>query len=60
MIVNVTIDQNTPLTEEQKQELIASREREIVFDEDCPPSTESDLKKFERVNPIKRSGIAML
>ena len=29
----------------------ATRDEDIVFDEDCPPSTPEQLKQFRRVHP---------
>ena len=43
MLVRKIIDIAAPLTPEQKAELAALREmkdEDIVFDEDCPPTTE--------------------
>ena len=51
MLVTKIIDLNAPLTPEQKKELRALKDRPIVFDEDCPPQTPEQLKKFKRVNP---------
>jgi len=39
------------LTEEEKEELRALKNRPIVYDEDCPKLTEEQLKQFKRVNP---------
>ncbi len=54
MIVRKTIKIGRPLTEEEREEIRALKGRPIVFDEDCPELTEEQLKKFRRVNPIRR------
>ena len=57
MIVRKTINIYEPLTEEQKArlaELKNLRDKDIVYDEDCSELTEEQLKKFRRVNPIRR------
>ncbi|MBR1646450.1 MAG: hypothetical protein IJ685_06700 [Selenomonadaceae bacterium] len=51
MLVTKVIDLNAPLTPEQEEELRALKDRPIVFDEDCPPQTPEQRKKFKRVNP---------
>lgn len=46
-----------PLTEEQKAELEALKQMtddDIVYDEECPPQTDEQLKQFKRVNPRKK------
>lgn len=58
MLVTKVIDLNAPLTPEQKEELRALKDRPIVFDEDCPPQTEEQLKKFKRVNPRRKEQAA--
>ena len=40
-----------PLTEEQKAEIRALKDRPIVYDEDCPRLTPEELKEFRPVNP---------
>jgi len=45
-------------SEEELKELEIAREKEIVFDEDCPETTPEKAMKFKRVNPprdIKRA-----
>lgn len=54
MIVRKNIKIGRPLTEEEREEIRALKGRPIVFDEDCPELTEEQLKKFRRVNPIRR------
>lgn len=52
MIVRKWISPHTPLTPEQEAELDAlknMRDEDIVFDEDCPPTTEAEGKLFKRV-----------
>ena len=50
-MVTYILRKGQPLTEEEREELRALKDRPIVFDEDCPPQTEEQLKKFKRVNP---------
>jgi len=53
-MVTYILRKGQPLTEEQKAELEALKnmsDDDIVFDEDCPPQTDEQLKKFRRVNP---------
>ena len=57
MLVTKVIDLNAPLTPEQEAELDAlskMSDDDIVFDEDCPPQTEEQLKLFKRVNPRRK------
>lgn len=59
MLVRKVIDLNAPLilTPEQKAELdmLADiKDEDIVFDEDCPPQTDEQLKQFKRVNPRRK------
>ena len=61
MLVTKVIDINAPLTPEQEAELDAlakMSDDDIVFDEDCPPQTEEQLKKFKRVNPRQKEKTA--
>lgn len=61
MLVTKVIDINAPLTPEQEAELDAlskMSDDDIVFDEDCPPQTEEQLKKFKRVNPRHKEKVA--
>ena len=41
------------LTREQIAEIEARapRDEDIVYDEDCPPMTDEQLRQFKRVNP---------
>ncbi len=52
--VTYILRKGQPLTEEEREEIRALKGRPIVFDEDCPELTEEQLKKFKRVNPIRR------
>ena len=52
MIVTYNLNPNTPLTPEQIKRLDALKDRPIVFDEDCPPMTEEQLRQFRRVHPL--------
>ena len=36
----------TPLTEEEKAEIAALKDRPITYDEDCPPMTEQQLEEL--------------
>ena len=36
-----------PLTEEEKAEIAALKDRPIVYDEDCPPMTEEQLDELD-------------
>ena len=36
-----------PLTEEEKAELAALKDRPITYDEDCPPMTEQQLDELD-------------
>lgn len=61
MLVTKVIDLNAPLTPEQEAELDAlskMSDDDIVFDEDCPPQTEEQLKQFKRVNPRRKEKVA--
>jgi len=54
MLVTKVIDLNAPLTPEQLERLKLLEnmtDDDIVFDEECPPQTDEQLKKFRRVNP---------
>ena len=54
MLVTKVIDLNAPLRPEQIERLKLLEnmtDDDIVFDEDCPPQTEEQLKQFKRVNP---------
>ncbi|MBR4904097.1 MAG: hypothetical protein IKZ53_05455 [Selenomonadaceae bacterium] len=63
MLVRKVIDLNAPLilTPEQKAELdmLADiKDEDIVFDEDCPPQTDEQLKQFKRVHPRRKEKTA--
>ncbi|MBR4545296.1 MAG: hypothetical protein IKO14_04910 [Oscillibacter sp.] len=51
MTVRYTLKRGQPLTPAQIAELDALKDRPIVFDEDCPETTEEQLRQFKRVNP---------
>lgn len=51
MTVKYTLRRGQPLTPAQIAELDALKDRPIVFDEDCPETTEEQLRNFKRVNP---------
>ena len=53
MVVTDYLDLSKPieLSEEEERQLDALENRPIVYDEDCPPLTEEQLKRFRRVNP---------
>ena len=57
MLVTKVIDLNAPLRLEQIERLKLLEnmtDDDIVFDEDCPPQTEEQLKQFKRVNPRRK------
>ena len=57
MLVTKVIDLNAPLTPEQLERLKILEnmsDDDIVYDEDCPPQTPEQLKKFRRVNPRRK------
>ena len=61
MMVYKWIDVGAPLTPEQEaelDELSKMTDDDIVFDEDCPPQTPEQLKKFKRVNPRPKKQVA--
>ena len=41
-----TMNPNEPLTEEEKAEIAALKDRPIVFDEDCPPMSEKEHEEI--------------
>ena len=47
MLVRKIINVAAPLTEEEKAELAALKDRPIVYDEDCPPMTEEQLDELD-------------
>ena len=47
MIVRKIINVAAPLTEEEKSELAALKDRPITYDEDCPPMTEKELDELD-------------
>ena len=57
MLVTKVIDLNAPLRPEQIERLKILEnmtDDDIVYDEDCPPQTDEQLKKFKRVNPRRK------
>ena len=52
-ISEMTISTVTELafTEDELKELERAREKEIVFDEECPETTPERALRFKRVNP---------
>ncbi len=61
MLVTKVIDLNAPLRPEQIERLKLLEnmtDDDIVFDEECPPQTEEQLKQFRRVNPRRREQVA--
>ena len=60
MIVRKWIDLNAPLRPEQIERLEAlknMKDEEIVFDEDCPPTTKEEGKLFRRVSDGKKVAV---
>ncbi len=53
-MVTYILHKNQPLTDEEREEIRALKNRPIVFDEDCPELTEEQLRQFKRVNPLKK------
>ena len=53
--VTYILRKGEPLTEEEKEEIRALKNRPIVYDEDCPKLTEEELKQFKRVNPKRKA-----
>ncbi len=51
MIVRYSITRDQKPTLEQIARIREAAKRPIVYDEDCPPMTEEQLKKFRRVDP---------
>ena len=61
MLVTKVIDLNAPLRPDQIERLKLLEnmtDDDIVFDEDCPPQTEEQLKLFKRVNPRRKEKAA--
>jgi len=54
-IVRFTLEPGTPLRPEQIARLDALKDRPIAYDEDCPPSTPEQLRKFRPANPEARA-----
>lgn len=52
--VTYILREGEALTEEEKEEIRALKNRPIVYDEDCPKLTEEQLKQFKRVNPKRQ------
>lgn len=55
-IVTMTLEEaRRKWTPEKRAQLMEQLEDCVdVYDPDCPPSTDEDLKRFHRVNPHKR------
>ena len=51
MIVSYSITKDQKPTPEQIAEIREAAKRPIVFDEDCPPMTDEQLRQFKRVHP---------
>lgn len=47
MLVRKIINVAAPLTEEEKAELAALKDRPIVYDEECPPMSEAELDELD-------------
>ena len=57
MLVTKVIDLNAPLRPEQLERLKLLEnmtDDDIVYDEECPPQTDEQLKQFKRVNPRRK------
>ena len=60
MLITKVIDLNAPLRPEQIERLKLLEKMtddDIVYDEDCPPQTDEQLKQFRRVNPRHKKKI---
>ena len=55
MTVTYSITRGQKPTPEQIARIREAAKYPIVFDEDCPPMTEEQLKQFRRVNPLPYS-----
>ena len=55
MTVTYSITRCQKPTPEQSARIREAAKYPIVFDEDCPPMTEEQLKQFRRVNPLPYS-----
>ena len=53
MIVRSILTKDMKPTPEQIAEIEEAAKRPFVYDEDCPPMTEEQLRKFRRVHPRK-------
>ena len=53
-MVTYILHKDEPLTEEEREEIRALKNRPIVFDEDCPKLTKEQLRQFKRVNPLRK------
>ena len=50
-IVQYSVETGQQPTPEQIEEIERAAKMPFVYDEDCPPLTEEQLKRFRRVNP---------
>ena len=57
MIITKTFEEiiNTPLTEEQKAELKALKDRPVTPDEDCPELTPEQIAEFKKAAEERRA-----
>ncbi len=55
MLKTVDIDISAPLTEKQKNELEALRDRPVTYDEDNPPLTDEQLEQLRRIAEARRA-----
>ena len=51
MIVKYSFPPDTPLTGEEIEIIEAAKKRPFVYDKDCPPMTDEQLRQFRRVIP---------
>lgn len=57
-LVSYTLPETLPpLTPEQKMELEEAKKLPFVYDEDCPPLTDEQLRKFRRVHDRRQEAI---
>lgn len=52
-IINKPIEIDATFTKEELEALAIAREKQIVFDDDCPETTPERALKFKRVNAHK-------
>jgi hypothetical protein len=51
MLITYDRKRGTPLTPEQIAEIEKAKSLPFVYDDDCPPMTDEQLRQFKRVTP---------